>query len=155
MKIYLVAVGTSMPSWITQGFEEYQRRFPRNMPFILIEINNKKRGKGADINRITDEEGKEILKTVGNGYLVTLDIPGKPYDTHQLAARLEAWQNGGRDVYIVIGGPEGLSKEVKQAAHESWSLSNLTMPHPLVRVVAIEALYRAWSVNNNLPYHRD
>ncbi|RIY33132.1 23S rRNA (pseudouridine(1915)-N(3))-methyltransferase RlmH [Psittacicella hinzii] len=155
MKIFLVAVGTSMPDWVTTGFKEYQRRFPRDLPLELIEISNKKRGKSADINRITIEEGKELLKVCGRGYIVTLDIPGKPYDTHQLAKRLNKWQNDGRDVYLLIGGPEGLSDEVKQAAHESWSISNLTMPHPLVRVVVAEALYRAWSLNNNHPYHRE
>lgn len=155
MKIYMVAVGTSMPDWVKEGFKEYQRRFPRDMPLELIEIPNLKRTKNSDIERITIEEGKAMLKVCGNGYIVTLDIPGKQHDTHQLAKHLNRWQNDGRDVYLLIGGPEGLSQEVKQAAHESWSVSNLTMPHPLVRVVVAEALYRAWSLNNNHPYHRE
>lgn len=155
MKLFIVAVGTGMPSWITEGFDEYQRRFPRNMPVTLIEVSNRKRGKSADIQRITEEEGKELLRIASKGYIVTLDIPGKPLDTPKLAKTLNRWQLDGRDVYLLIGGPEGLSQEVKQAANESWSISNLTLPHPLVRVVVIEALYRAWSLLNNLPYHRE
>ncbi|WP_319781931.1 23S rRNA (pseudouridine(1915)-N(3))-methyltransferase RlmH [Oceanisphaera sp. IT1-181] len=156
MKIQLVAVGTKMPAWVTTGFQEYQRRFPRDLPLELIEISAGKRGKNADIERILQREGEQMLAAVSkSACIVTLDIPGRPWTTPQLAGELERWQMDGRDVAILIGGPEGLSPACKAAAEQSWSLSTLTLPHPLVRVVAAESLYRAWSVNNNHPYHRE
>ena len=156
MKLQLVAVGTKMPAWVTTGFQEYQRRFPRDLPLELIEISAGKRGKNADIERILQREGEQMLAAVSkSACIVTLDIPGRPWTTPQLAGELERWQMDGRDVAILIGGPEGLSPACKAAAEQSWSLSTLTLPHPLVRVVAAESLYRAWSVNNNHPYHRE
>lgn len=156
MKLQLIAVGTKMPSWVTEGFTEYQRRFPKDMPFELIEIPAGKRGKNADIKRILDKEGEQMLTACGKGNLiVTLDIPGKPWTTEQLAGKLESWKNDGRDVSLLIGGPEGLSSQCKQAANCSWSLSPLTLPHPLVRVIVAESLYRAWSLTTNHPYHRE
>ena len=115
MKIQLIAVGTKMPSRVTTGFEEYQRRFPKELPFELIEIPAGKRGKNADIKRILEQEGKAMLAAAGKGKVVTLDIPGKPWTTEQLASQLESWKNDGRDVCLLIGGPEGLSPECKQA----------------------------------------
>ena len=135
MKIQLIAVGTKMPEWVTTGFNEYQRRFPKDMPLELVEIPAGKRGKNARI--------------------VTLDIPGKPWTTEQLAQQLEVWKLDGRDVALLIGGPEGLAPECKALAEQSWSLSPLTLPHPLVRVVVAESLYRAWSITTNHPYHRE
>ena len=156
MKLQLVAVGTKMPAWVTTGFQEYQRRFPRDLPLELIEISAGKRGKNADIERILQREGEQMLAAVSkSACIVTLDIPGRPWTTPQLATELERWQMDGRDVAILIGGPEGLAPACKAAAEQSWSLSTLTLPHPLVRVVAAESLYRAWSVNNNHPYHRE
>ena len=156
MKLQLVAVGTKMPTWVTTGFQEYQRRFPRDLPLELIEISAGKRGKNADIERILQREGEQMLAAVSkSACIVTLDIPGRPWTTPQLAGELERWQMDGRDVAILIGGPEGLSPACKAAAEQSWSLSTLTLPHPLVRVVAAESLYRAWSLNNNHPYHRE
>ena len=156
MKLQLVAVGTKMPAWVTTGFQEYQRRFPRDMPLELIEITAGKRGKNADIDRILHKEGEQMLAAISkSARIVTLDIPGKPWTTEQLAEQLTRWQHDGRDVAILIGGPEGLAPACKAAAEQSWSLSPLTLPHPLVRVLAAESLYRAWSINNNHPYHRE
>lgn len=155
MKIQLIAVGTKMPVWVTMGFEEYQRRFPKEMPFELIEIPAGKRGKNADTKRILDLEGRAMLAAAGKAKIVTLDIPGKTWTTEQLASQLDGWKNDGRDIALLIGGPEGLSPECKAAAEQSWSLSPLTLPHPLVRVVVAESLYRAWSVTINHPYHRE
>ena len=140
MKLQLVAVGTKMPDWVQTGFTEYLRRFPKDMPFELIEIPAGKRGKNA---------------AAGKNRIVTLDIPGKPWDTPQLATELERWKLDGRDVSLLIGGPEGLSPACKAAAEQSWSLSALTLPHPLVRVLVAESLYRAWSITTNHPYHRE
>ncbi len=105
MKIQLVAVGTKMPKWVTIGFEEYQRRFPKDMPFELVEIPAGKRGKNADIKRILEQEGNAMLSACGRNRIVTLDIPGKPWTTEQLAHQLEIWKNDGRDVSLLIGGP--------------------------------------------------
>ena len=112
-------------------------------------------GKNADIKRILDKEGEQMLAAAGKNRIVTLDIPGKPWDTPQLAAELERWKLDGRDVSLLIGGPEGLSPACKAAAEQSWSLSALTLPHPLVRVLVAESLYRAWSITTNHPYHRE
>ncbi|WBA09300.1 23S rRNA (pseudouridine(1915)-N(3))-methyltransferase RlmH [Salinivibrio kushneri] len=156
MKIQLIAVGNKMPKWVEQGFEEYQRRFPKDMPLELIEVPAGKRGKNADIARILQKEGEAMLAAVSRGSrIVTLDIPGKPWDTPQLANQLEKWKLDGRDVAILIGGPEGLAPQCKAAAEQSWSLSPLTLPHPLVRIIMAESLYRAWSLTTNHPYHRE
>lgn len=145
MKLQLVAVGTKMPDWVQTGFSEYLRRFPKDMPFELVEIPAGKRGKNADIKRILEKEGEMMLAAAGKNRIVTLDIPGKPWDTPQLARELERWKQDGRDVSLLVGGPEGLSPACKAAAEQSWSLSTLTLPHPLVRVLVAESLYRAWS----------
>ncbi|SQI41660.1 Ribosomal RNA large subunit methyltransferase H [Leminorella richardii] len=156
MKLQLIAVGTRMPDWVQTAFDDYQRRFPKDMPFELVEIPAGKRGKNADIKRILDKEGELMLAAVGKGNrIVTLDIPGKPWDTPQLSQQLTQWKLDGRDVSLLIGGPEGLATACKQAAEQSWSLSPLTLPHPLVRIVVAESLYRAWSITANHPYHRE
>ncbi|WP_210480381.1 23S rRNA (pseudouridine(1915)-N(3))-methyltransferase RlmH [Pantoea ananatis] len=156
MKLQLVAVGTKMPDWVQTGFMEYLRRFPKEMPFELTEVPAGKRGKNADIKRILEKEGEAMLAATGKGNrIVTLDIPGQPWETPQLAQQLERWKQDGRDVSLLIGGPEGLAPACKAAAEQSWSLSTLTLPHPLVRVLVAESLYRAWSITTNHPYHRE
>jgi len=141
---------------VETAFTEYQRRFPKDLPLELIEIPAGKRGKNADIPRILQKEGELTLAALAKGArVVTLDIPGKPWTTPQLAQQLESWKQDGRDVALLIGGPEGLAPECKAAAEQSWSLSPLTLPHPLVRVVVAESLYRAWSITANHPYHRE
>lgn len=156
MKLQLVAVGTKMPDWVEKGFREYQRRFPRDMALELVEIPAGKRGKNADIARILQKEGEQMLAAIPKGnHIVSLDLPGKNWETPELAKQLTRWQLDGRDVSLLIGGPEGLSPDCKQAADQSWCLSALTLPHPLVRIITAESLYRAWSINNNHPYHRE
>ena len=156
MKLQLIAVGNKMPSWVAQGVVEYQRRFPRDLPFEIIEVPAGKRGKNADIPRILAKEGQQMLSSVAKGNrIVTLEVTGKPWTTPQLAQSLSAWQLDGRDVSLLVGGPEGLAPECVQAADQRWSLSPLTLPHPMVRVLITESLYRAWSINNNHPYHRE
>ncbi len=145
-----------MPDWVQTGFMEYLRRFPKEMPFELTEVPAGKRGKNADIKRILEKEGEAMLAATGKGNrIVTLDIPGQPWETPQLAQQLERWKQDGRDVSLLIGGPEGLAPACKAAAEQSWSLSTLTLPHPLVRVLVAESLYRAWSITTNHPYHRE
>ncbi|HEM6860284.1 TPA: 23S rRNA (pseudouridine(1915)-N(3))-methyltransferase RlmH [Providencia stuartii] len=156
MKLQLIAVGTKMPDWVQTGFMDYLHRFPKDMPFELIEIPAGKRGKNADIKRILEKEGELMLAAVGKGNrIVTLDIPGEKWDTPKLANQLENWKQDGRNVSLLIGGLEGLAPACKEAAMQSWSLSPLTLPHPLVRVLVAESLYRAWSITTNHPYHRE
>lgn len=145
-----------MPNWVEQGFNEYIRRFPPDMPVQLTEITAGKRGKNADIGRILKKEGESMLAAIPKGNrVVTLEVTGRPWTTAQLAEQLQSWQMDGRDVSLLVGGPEGLAPECISAAEQRWSLSALTMPHPLVRIVLTESLYRAWSLNNNHPYHRE
>lgn len=156
MRIQMIAVGSKMPSWVEQGYQEYARRFPVDMPLHLTEIPAGKRGKNADIKRILQKEGELTLAAIPKGNrLVTLEVNGKPWDTPTLAQNMQKWQMDGRDVSLLIGGPEGLSPECIKASEQKWSLSALTLPHPLVRIVVAESLYRAWSVNNHHPYHRE
>ncbi|RUO25279.1 23S rRNA (pseudouridine(1915)-N(3))-methyltransferase RlmH [Aliidiomarina minuta] len=156
MRLQLVAVGNKMPEWVTTGFNEYARRMPPDIPLQLTEITPGKRGKKANIARITEQEGDSMLNQVNKGSrIVTLEVTGKPWDTPKLASRMQHWQLDGRDVSFLIGGPEGLSPACEQASEEKWSLSALTLPHPMVRIIIAEALFRAWSLNNNHPYHRE
>lgn len=155
MKIHLIAVGQKMPAWVVQGYEEYARRMPADCALLLHEIAAGKRGKNADVKRILEDEGKRVLEKIPKGaHVVAMEVGGKAHTTEKLAGRLDAWRNLGSDVALLVGGPEGLSDECRRLASEQWSLSNLTLPHPLVRIVVAEALYRAWSVLNNHPYHR-
>ena len=156
MRLQLVAVGNKMPDWVTTGYEEYARRLPPDMPLQLTEVTAGKRGKKANIARITENEGEQMLAQVGKGSrIVTLEVEGRPWTTPKLAKRMQQWQLDGRDVSLLIGGPEGLAPACIAASEEKWSLSPLTLPHPMVRVIVAEALFRAWSLNNNHPYHRE
>jgi 23S rRNA (pseudouridine1915-N3)-methyltransferase len=155
VRIHLIAVGTRMPAWVEQGYAEYARRLPPDCALQLTEIPAGKRGKGADIARLTREEGERTLAAVPKGArIVVLDVKGQAWSTEQLAQTLDAWRNEGRDVALLVGGPEGLAPECLARAEQRWSLSALTLPHPLVRIVVAEQLYRAWSILSNHPYHR-
>ena len=144
-----------MPGWVQQGYNEYAKRLPRECELVLKEVVPGKRGKNCDTVRIVKEEGGRMMAAIPpKSHIVTLDIPGKPWTTNDLAAAMQRWQENTQYVALMIGGPEGLSVQVKEMARESWSLSKLTFPHPLVRIVVAEQIYRAWSILNNHPYHR-
>lgn len=144
-----------MPAWVKQGYDEYARRLRGDCQLELIEINPGRRTQAADINRIVAREGQQMIAKISkSSHVVALDIPGKSWNTEQLAQQMNRWQLMGKDVDLLVGGPEGLSRECQQKANESWSLSPLTLPHPLVRILIAESLYRAWSLNHNHPYHR-
>ena len=144
-----------MPSWVDSGYQEYAKRLPSNCQLILHEVPSQFRGKKPDIPRLLRDEGQKMLKFIPKGAeVVALDPRGKSMSTEALAQNLESWMNGGRDIALLVGGPEGLSPECLQLAQRKWSLSKLTFPHPLVRVIVAESLYRAWSVMTNHPYHR-
>lgn len=155
MRVRLIAVGTKMPGWVTQGYEEYSKRLNQDLTLELVEIPAGKRGKNADVERITQKEGEQMLAAVHSGdHIITLDVPGKRISTEKLAKRLEQLLQGGQHISILVGGPEGLAPQCREKAQESWSLSDLTLPHPLVRVLIAEQLYRAWSILKGHPYHR-
>ena len=155
MQIYLISIGQKMPGWVKQGYDEYAKRMPRECELIVKEIAAGKRGKNSDIKRIVRDEGERMLAAIPkNCHIVTLDVPGKAWTTDNLATAMRSWLDSGQDIALMVGGPEGLAESVKQAAQQSWSLSKLTFPHPLVRIVVAEQIYRAWSIINNHPYHR-
>ena len=145
-----------MSGWVQQGYDEYAKRLPRECSLVLKEIAPGKRSKNSDIARIVKDEGDRMIAAIPQyAHVVSLDIPGKSWTTVELSHSLKRWQDSGQNVALLIGGPEGLADSVKTLAKESWSLSPLTFPHPLVRIIVAEQLYRAWSVLNNHPYHRE
>lgn len=155
MKFILLAVGTKMPAWVTTGFNEYQKRMPSHMQLVLQEIEPVRRVSKATSDKAKEIEAKAILEALPKrAHIVALDEHGKQFTSMELADKIHDYQQLGSDVVIIIGGPEGLTQEVLARANETISLSKLTMPHPLVRVVIAEALYRAYSIDANLPYHR-
>lgn len=155
MKAQLVAVGERAPDWVAAGFAEYQKRLSHWLPLSLVEVAPGLRGKGRDTARASSDEGGRVLASLPKqAHVICLDGRGKSWTSEQLAQRLEAWRQGGRDLAFVIGGPEGHAPEVMAAAAESWSLGPLTLPHMLVRLVLAEQLYRACSLLANHPYHR-
>ena len=155
MRVHLLAVGTRRPSWECEGFAEYARRLPAECELKLVEIASARRTPKGDAGRWLREEGGRMLAGIPSGAGVTaLDERGRCWNSVQLAARLEAWMMEGRDRALLIGGPDGLAAECLARADERWSLSPLTLPHGLVRVIVAEQLYRAWSVLRNHPYHR-
>ena len=156
MKIQLIAVGTKMPDWVEKGYQEYARRFPKEMQLELLEINAGKRGKNADIKRILKKEGELTLAAIPKGNkIVTLEVTGQAWTTEQLADEMGKWQLDAKNISLLIGGPEGLAPECITKSEQRWSLSPLTLPHPLVRVIVAESLYRAFTLTINHPYHRE
>jgi 23S rRNA (pseudouridine1915-N3)-methyltransferase len=155
MQIHLIAVGTRMPAWVTSGYEEYVRRMPRECSLRLVEIPLSKRRKTQSAQASRQEEGKAMLAAVpAQTIVVALDVRGKAWSTQTLVARLQDWLQAGRDIALLLGGPDGLAEECLARADMHWSLSPLTLPHALVRVLLAEQLYRAWSVVQGHPYHR-
>jgi 23S rRNA (pseudouridine1915-N3)-methyltransferase len=155
MNVYLISVGNRMPRWVVEGYQEYAKRLPGECALQLIEIAPGHRGKSADTARTLRDEGQRMLKAVPKGCrIIALDVLGKAWDTEQLSTRLGQWMADGPDLALLVGGPEGLAPACLNAAELRWSLSPLTLPHPLVRVVLAEQLYRAWSLLRNHPYHR-
>ncbi|MCB1791370.1 MAG: 23S rRNA (pseudouridine(1915)-N(3))-methyltransferase RlmH [Gammaproteobacteria bacterium] len=155
MNIHLIAVGDRMPRWIQEGFDEYARRLPAECALKLNEIAPGKRGKNADIARIVRDETERTLAAIPKGAkVVALEVDGQRWSTEQLSVRLDDWMADGRDLALLVGGPDGLGDAARAAAELQWSLSPLTLPHPLVRVIVAEQLYRAWSILRNHPYHR-
>ena len=150
-RLRILAVGTRMPAWVQTGFAEYHKRMPRDFAVELREVPVSRR-EGA---RAVAEEGEALLAALGaDEHVVALEVGGEPWSTADLAARLRAWRDEGRRAAFLIGGPDGLSDACRARAAGQWSLSRLTLPHPLVRIVLMEQIYRAWTILGAHPYHR-
>jgi 23S rRNA (pseudouridine1915-N3)-methyltransferase len=155
VKARLLAVGENMPAWVQQGYADYARRLSHWLPLDLVEVAPGLRGKGRDPARAIADEGRRLLDALPAGSrAVVLDSRGRSYSSEALAERLAHWRMQGQDLAFLIGGPEGFDAPVLARADERWSLGPLTLPHPLVRIVLAEQLYRAASILANHPYHR-
>ena len=155
MKCRLIAAGTRMPEWVNSGFREYQKRLRTPLSLQLVEISVAPRHAGEDAHRAIMREGADMLAALKqDDYVVALEIAAKSMTTEQLSAWLAERMRDGRPLALLIGGPDGLSRQCRERADQSWSLSPLTLPHGLVRVVVAEQLYRAMSLLAGHPYHR-
>ena len=155
MNIHIISIGTKMPAWVSAGMNEYIKRMPRECQVKLSELPAAQRSKNTDLKKALQDEGERLLKAVPkNCDIIALDVRGKEHSTESLSAEMNNWLAEGRDIALLIGGADGLSQDCLSSSKSKWSLSKLTYPHPLVRVILAEQLYRAWSLLNNHPYHR-
>lgn len=156
MHIRLLAVGDRQPPWVDTAFSDYAARLPRQWQFRLEEIATAQRKKSAPAEIAVSVEGEKLLaKLKPAEFVVLLDESGRQFSSRELAGKLDEWQAVGQDIVFIIGGPDGVSTEVRQRANLIWSLSKLTLPHGLARVLFAEQIYRAWSLTTGHPYHRD
>lgn len=156
MRLTLAAVGSRMPEWVRMACDDYLKRLPREFPLQLVEVKPATRTDGRPVERLLEEERGRLLERIPQGSLViTLDERGAPWTTRELAARIEEARLEARELVFVIGGPDGLHADFKAAGRPQFALSRLTLPHALARVVLCEQIYRAVSLLNNHPYHRD
>ena len=155
MRLLIVAVGQRVPDWAQTAWDDYAKRFPHELKVALKAVKTEPRG-SKTLETLYAAERARIEAAIPKGTrIVALDERGTTVTTMALAGKLKDWQLGGGDVALVIGGPDGLDPAFRQAAHERIRLSDLTLPHAFARVLLIEQLYRAWSVNANHPYHRE
>lgn len=155
MRLRLLAAGTRLPRWVDEAYRDYADRLSHDAPLDLSEIELGRRGKGAAVEQAIRDEGRRMLAAIhGGDYVVALDVGGRSYTTEALAQWLERRQADGRDIVFLIGGPDGLAPECRERANERLSLSALTLPHGLARVVLAEQIYRVVSLQKGHPYHR-
>lgn len=155
MQLTIAAVGTRLEQWIYDAFEGYRKRLPRQLKLKFQEVPLARRSAGTDSTAAVGIEGERLLRSVSpDAYALILDERGHQWSSIELAAQLKHWQEQDRDVAILIGGPDGLAEACRRRADRVWSLSRLTLPHGLVRVVLVEQLYRACSILQGHPYHR-
>lgn len=155
MKLRLLAVGQKMPAWVEQGFAEYAKRLPADCAIELVEIAPGHRSKNTSKEKAMQQEADALRKAIRpQDHVVALDVKGAPWPTEKLSQQLADWRMQGGDVALLVGGPDGMTDDVLALARQRWSLSPLTLPHPLVRVLLAEQLYRAWSILQGHPYHK-
>lgn len=144
-----------MPSWVQVACSEYLKRIPNELNVSIIEIPMKQRVKGTNVNLAVIQEGEAMLRVIrANDRVVALDLRGKSWKTEELARNIQGWKQSGDDYSLLIGGPDGISQNCIERADILWSLSPLTFPHPLVRILLVEQIYRASAINSRHPYHR-
>jgi|APSaa5957512535_1039671.scaffolds.fasta_scaffold290799_1 23S rRNA (pseudouridine1915-N3)-methyltransferase len=156
MKIKILALGEKMPKWVQEGYQEYQKRLSSSsIKLEMVELPIAKRGKNNNTQKLMAQEAKSILnKLSDNDYIVVLDPQGKMTSTEDLAVKIESWQQTQPNVALIIGGPDGIDTEIKKMAQEKISFSRMTFPHPIVRIVLVEQIYRAWTILQGHPYHK-
>lgn len=155
MKLIVVAVGMRMPDWVEAAWREYARRLPADCSLELKEVKPEPRTSGKTPTQMMQAEARRIEAAIpANAMRIALDEHGKDIDTMSLARELESWRGNGQDIVFLVGGPDGLDAALKQSCNGRMRLSSLTLPHPMVRVVLAEQLYRAWAIMTGHPYHR-
>lgn len=155
MRVRLVAVGTRTPGWVDAGFADYARRLPKDCRLELAPVAAADRRNGRGPEHWCEEEAVRLLAAAGrDARVIALDVQGREVSTEALSRLLAAWRMDGRDVALLVGGPDGLAPCCLERAEWRWSLSQLTLPHALVRVVVAEQIYRAWTLMTGHPYHR-
>ncbi len=155
MRILVIAAGNRQPTWVDEGFGDYARRLRGSCTLELLEIPLGRRSKSSSNQKARKDEGERMLRAIPpTAHVIALTLAGRPWSTEQLAEQLRHWTTLGAPVCLLVGGPDGLSAECEARAAEQWSISPLTVPHGLVRVLLAEALYRAWTLNEGHPYHR-
>lgn len=165
MRIRIIAIGTKMPAWVTQGTQDYLKRLPREFKVEFVELplgdraaksgSKKTSAKKGDTAKAIAKEGQQMLATIApRERVIALDVKGASWSTEELSQQMSHWQMEGDNIALLVGGPDGLAPECLAMASQRWSLSALTLPHPLVRVLLAEQLYRGWTILKNHPYHK-
>ncbi len=155
MKLKLITIGDQLPAWAKSACDDYLKRLPPEFNFDLIELKAEKRGKNPDLKRLLEKEGERMLATIGpQEKVISLDERGKLWTTLELSEQLQNWRDENHSICLLIGGTDGLAPACKKRAEYSWSLSPLTLPHALARVLVLEQLYRAFTILTHHPYHR-
>jgi len=155
MKIQVYAVGVRMPAWVQEAWKDYAKRLPPDCALELVEIKPEPRSSGKTPAQLMLAEAQRIEAALSaQAWRVVLDEHGRDLDTVGLARLLENWRGEGRDVAFLVGGPDGLDPDLKRRGHQTIRLSSLTLPHPMVRVLLAEQIYRAWAILSGHPYHR-
>ena len=155
MKIKILSLGEKPPKWVTEGYDEYKKRLSKSIPLELIELPIAKRTKTSNPDLWMKQEAKTIIsKLNSNEYLVILDVASKVISTEDLAEKMHNWQQNSLNIVILIGGPDGIDKSIRDIAKEKISLSKMTFPHAIVRIIIAEQLYRAYTILKNHPYHK-
>ncbi len=156
LKVTVIALGNKMPEWVNTASKTYLNRFKDGILVKLIELPLTKRSKSTDLSQVMEKEKQDVIKHIPKGaYLIALDVKGQTFSSEALAKKIDSLSLKTSHICLLIGGPEGHTQDLLDLTHEKWSLSKLTLPHALARVVLLESLYRAWTIIQNHPYHRD